>query len=295
MVGLKSNKISDVYQWFNSIFITSLNESEKRAIANEVFLRFFKLRPEVRIAYPKKRISESDIIRLKGAANRLNRGEPVQYITGETEFMDYTIRVKPGVLIPRQETEQLILWMLSSLKEAGKHGDQKLRILDIGTGSGCIAISLARLFPESEVHASDISEKALEVAEHNLLINNVSVSLFQDDIISGKPEIFNDAFFDCIVSNPPYVLDSERQYMAVHVLEHEPATALFVPDDDPLLFYRHIARKAHRWLKPGGLLYFEINEKMGKACSEEIVKAGFSNVVIYLDIHGKERFLRAER
>ncbi len=295
MIGLKSNKISDVYQWFNSIFTTSLNENEKKAIANEVFLRFFDLRPEVRIAYPERRISESDIIRLKGAANHLNRGEPVQYIIGETEFLDYKIRVKPGVLIPRQETEQLVLWMLPSLKETRKHSDEKLRILDIGTGSGCIAISLARLFPDSEVHASDISEISLEVAEHNIHKNNAYVNLIKDDVISGKPDVFKDAFFDCIVSNPPYVLESERQYMAAHVLEHEPAIALFVPDHDPLLFYRHIARKAFRWLKPGGLLFFEINEKLGKACSEEVAKAGFSNIAIGIDIHGKERFLRAER
>lgn len=295
MIGLKSNKISDIYQWFNSIFITSFHENEKKAIANEVFLRFFNLRPEIRIAYPNKRISESDIIRLKGAANRLNRGEPVQYITGVTEFLDYTIHVKPGVLIPRQETEQLVLWMLPPLREAEKRSEKKMRILDIGTGSGCIAISLARLFPESAVHASDTSEQALEVAKHNILKNNTFVNLIKDDVIAGKPDVFNDAFFDCIVSNPPYVLESERQYMADHVLKHEPATALFVPDDDPLLFYRHIALKAYRWLQPGGLLFFEINEKLGKACSEEILKAGFSNVVIGIDIHGKERFLRAIR
>ncbi len=295
MIGLKSNKISDVYHWFKSIMVGIADPKEQKAIADEILFQFFAIRKDQRIAFPERRFTESEIVRLKKAVIRINRGEPVQYITGGTDFLGYGIKVQPGVLIPRPETEELVLWILPFLSQLKAASRDTLRILDIGTGSGCIAIALAGRLTGAEVFASEISEQALHIAKSNALYNNVIVNFISHDILSCPSSLFSDASLDCVVSNPPYVMDSERVRMAVNVLEHEPGGALFVPDDDPLLFYRHIAAKAHKWLKPGGLLFFEINEQLGAACSEEVSGAGFSKVMIGTDIHGKHRFLRGER
>lgn len=295
MIGLKSNKVIDVYHWFKSMLTGISDQQEQNAIADEVLFRFFDMRKDQRIAFPERRFTESEIVRLKKAAIRLNRGEPVQYITGITDFLGYDIKVQPGVLIPRPETEELVLWMLPFLNQLKAESEVPLRMLDIGTGSGCIAIALAGRLPGSEVFAIDISEQALEVAKSNAQNNNVSVSFITIDILADNMHLFPHASLDCIVSNPPYVMESEKDRMAVNVLGHEPEAALFVPDDDPLLFYRQIAAKAHKWLKPGGLLFFEINEQLGKACRKEVLNAGFSNVLIGNDLHGKDRFIRAAK
>jgi release factor glutamine methyltransferase len=293
MIGIKSNKIADVYHWFKSMLTGIHDQKEQSAIADEVLFRFFDIRKDQRVAFPEKRLSESEIVRLKKAAIRLNRGEPVQYITGTTDFLGHTILVKPGVLIPRPETEEFVLWMLPFLNKIKAKSKVPLRMLDIGTGSGCIAIALAGRFPEAEIFANDISEQALEVTKSNALNNNVVIKYISDDILSADSSIFPDASLDCIVSNPPYVMKSERVHMAANVLEHEPAVALFVPDEDPLLFYRHIAAKAHKWLKPGGALFFEINEQLSAECRDLILSAGFSEVTIKKDIHGKDRFIKS--
>ena len=271
------------------------DEKERQAVADEVLFRFFDIGRDRRVAFPERRLSESEIIRLKGAANRLNRGMPVQYITGVSDFMDYVINVRPGVLIPRPETEELVFWMLPVLNEMQASGKEHLEILDIGTGSGCIAIALAGKYPDEKVFASDISKQSLEIAKYNALYNNILVDFVEDDILSGCNDLFPDSSLDCVVSNPPYVLVSEKAEMAANVLEHEPADALFVPDDDPLLYYRKIAAKSHKWLQNDGYLFFEINEKFAEKCRDMILSVGFSEVIIKKDIHGKDRFIKARR
>ena len=271
------------------------DEKERQAVADEVLFRFFDIGRDRRVAFPERRLSESEIIRLKGAANRLNRGMPVQYITGVSDFMDYVINVRPGVLIPRPETEELVFWMLPVLNEMQASGKEHLEILDIGTGSGCIAIALAGKYPDAKVFATDISKQSLEIARLNALNNNTVITFIADDILSAFNDLFPDASLDCVVSNPPYVLESEKAEMAANVLEHEPAGALFVPDDDPLLFYRSIAAKAHKWLKSDGCLFFEINEKFAEECRYMLLSAGFNAVIIKKDIHGKDRFIKARR
>ncbi len=181
------------------------------------------------------------------------------------------------------------------LNEMQARGKEALKILDVGTGSGCIAIALAGKYPAAKVFASDISKQSLEIAKHNALHNKIVVDFIEDDILSACSDLFPNTSLDFVVSNPPYVLESEKTEMAANVLEHEPAEALFVPDDDPLLFYRSIASKAHRWLKSYGYLFFEINEKFAGECHDMILSAGFSEIVIRKDIHGKDRFIRARR
>ncbi|EDM43277.1 putative protoporphyrinogen oxidase [unidentified eubacterium SCB49] len=222
------------------------------------------------------------------AIQRLLLHEPIQYIIGETAFYGLPFKVDRHTLIPRPETEELVEWILV---EAANNEDDK-EILDIGTGSGCIAVSLAKEFDKAQVSAYDISEGALKVAQENALTNKVEVRFKNVDILA-LDEL--EQSFDVIVSNPPYVRDLEKKMMQANVLEHEPATALFVSDTDPLIFYRKIAALAFKSLKKNGLLYFEINEYLGEEMKVLMKEMGFNNCIIKKDIYGKDRMMRAER
>jgi release factor glutamine methyltransferase len=215
----------------------------------------------------------------------LKNNKPLQYVLGQTEFYDYIFQLSPGVLIPRPETEELVHWIIR--ENPGFRGS----ILDIGTGSGCIAVALAGKLPGSQVSAIDYSEEILEVARENAQRNKIAIHLFQKDILSGKPEDFP-GHFDIIVSNPPYVTELEKKLMHANVLEHEPAEALFVKGNDPLVFYQRIATLAKYWLKPAGKLYFEMNESFGKPMQDLLKSLGFQDVVIKKDLFGKNRMIR---
>ena len=233
---------------------------------------------------PNLRIDEFQYAQLKAAMERLLAGEPVQYVTGMARFGDLLIKVSPSVLIPRPETEELVQKISTTLpKEAS------IRIWDIGTGSGCIAIALAKLFENAEVYAFDVSEAALEVARENAGLNNAKVHFICDDVLHPKSEIFTQPV-DLVVSNPPYVCDSERTAMEANVLDWEPETALFVPDDDPLHFYRQILSLAKKQLNPGGQVWFEINERMGEEMLSLCRETGFDCTEIMLDFNGRPRF-----
>ena len=201
---------------------------------------------------------------LEQIAIRLERQEPVQYILGQADFCGRTFMVNEHVLIPRPETAELCQWILTT---------DATHILDIGTGSGCIAITLAAEMPEAEVTAWDISEEALKVAEENAKRTDVHVKFEQVDILHLPSSILHlTSAFDLIVSNPPYICNKEREEMEVNVLEHEPHTALFVPNEDPLLFYRAIAQYGQTALKEGGWLYFEINPLYAESLQESLSK-----------------------
>lgn len=231
-------------------------------------------------------ISNADFQRIEKIISRLRNVEPIQYILGVTEFYGLAFNVEPGVLIPRFETEELVDLIVKRKKNAG------IKILDIGTGSGCIAVSLKKFLPESEVWGCDVSDKALEISKQNAALNSVTINLVKYDMLASLS--FMEGDFDLIVSNPPYVTNNEKKLMRENVLNYEPAGALFVPDDDPLLFYREIALKSEQLLKPGGELYFEINEAYGKEVSELLVKKGFV-AEVYKDINGKDRMVFAHR
>lgn len=219
------------------------------------------------------------------AVKRLLQHEPVQYIIGKAPFYGYDYLVEPAVLIPRNETEELVHWMLEQYKSG------KYRLLDIGTGSGCIPITLALENPEAEVFGIDVSEAALKVAEKNSQKLSASVQWFQLDILIDDIPVSN---LDAVVSNPPYVRSSEKALMSPNVVEYEPHLALFVPDEDALLFYRVIAQKAKKALKPHGRIYFEINEALGPEVVELLVREGYTAVKLKEDINGKHRMVSGQ-
>lgn len=213
----------------------------------------------------------------------LTEGEPVQYVLGRAEFCGRWFSVRPGVLIPRLETEELCAWITADSKASASP-----KVLDIGTGSGCIAITLQLDMPESKVTAWDISADALDVARENAQQLGANVNFVKLDALNAKPE----GKWDVIVSNPPYICEKEKKDMAVNVLEHEPHTALFVPDADPLLFYRAITRLAVQTLNKGGRLYFEINPIYADDTCRMMQAEGMTAVELRSDMYGKQRMAK---
>lgn len=235
-------------------------------------------------------VSEANVGKIEKVLARLKTFEPIQYILGETEFFGLPFKVTSKTLIPRPETEELVQWILDEVLYF-KNKPELLEILDIGTGSGCIAISLAKHLPDANVSALDISEEALRIAKENAEANEVSISFFESDILACEslPE-----GYDFIVSNPPYVRELEKHFMEANVLVHEPEIALFVEDADPLLFYRKIADLAKVSLKPNGALFFEINEYLGEDMVSLLEDMGFKQIEIRKDIYGKDRMLKCK-
>ena len=263
-------------------------------------------------------MTEAECETLKAMMQRLEAGEPVQYVVGIAEFCGRRFHVEPGVLIPRPETGEMCDWIEKEVKGKLKGSScvpavaseqnssdrfaQKLKgqysILDIGTGSGCIAITLALEMPEAKVTAWDISEEALSIARKNSEALGAEVNFEQRDILNISTDscLLNPVSsyaYDVIVSNPPYVCQKEAATMERHVLEHEPHLALFVPDDDPLRFYKAIAQYATTALKPEGLLYFELNPLYARETEAMVRELGFAETEIKCDMFGKQRFLKA--
>jgi release factor glutamine methyltransferase len=218
---------------------------------------------------------------------RLKKSEPLQYVLGWTEFYGIPFVVDSRVLIPRPETEELVDWI------AGDNDSGQIRLLDIGTGSGCIAVSLAKLLPQALVEAWDVSPDALAVACHNAKENGVYVLFREVDVLVQQVADVNQKF-NILVSNPPYVMNSEKKQMHGNVLDHEPHLALFVEDSDPLLFYRRIAELGTSLLVVGGTLYFEINAAKGHDMVEMLQKMGYVDVRLKQDLSGKDRMIRAK-
>ena len=234
-----------------------------------------------------KEISGNRLRDLHEMLSRLQKNEPIQYILGKETFCGLTFEVDENVLIPRPETRELVEWIVADYESV-----PACRILDVGTGSGCISISLAKFIPGASVESWDISEGALEVARRNCKLNEVEVLLRQQDVLSAQPE---PACFDVIVSNPPYITESEKADMEANVLDWEPATALFVPDTDPLLFYRKIAELGTVMLKEGGSLYFEINRAYGNETVQMLEALGYKQIELRKDDWGNDRMIKARR
>lgn len=241
-------------------------------------------------------VNASGVEKMTSVLNRLKTQEPIQYILGSTQFFGLNFKVSPDVLIPRQETEELVDLII---KGSSNSASKKLRILDIGTGSGCIAITLGKFIANAEVYALDISSAALQIAKHNARLNNVGIKFSGYDVLSSKALVFSEITksqgdFDIIVSNPPYVRELEVPEIKPNVLEHEPRLALFVPDDDPLVFYRSIIEFAQQHLVKDGWLFFEINQYLGKEMHELMKVNGFENIELLNDINGNQRMLKAQ-
>ena len=234
-----------------------------------------------------KEISGNRLRDLHEMLSRLQKNEPIQYILGKETFCGLTFEVDANVLIPRPETRELVEWIVADYESV-----PACRILDVGTGSGCISISLAKFIPGASVESWDISEGALKVARRNCALNGVEVLLRQQDVLLAQPE---PACFDVIVSNPPYITESEKVDMEANVLDWEPATALFVPDSDSLLFYRKIAELGTVMLKEGGSLYFEINRAYGNATVQMLEGLGYKQIELRKDDWGNDRMIKAVR
>ncbi|MCD4795224.1 MAG: peptide chain release factor N(5)-glutamine methyltransferase [Bacteroidales bacterium] len=286
-------------------------ENEITSFINIIFSDIFNISSVELILKDDSFLTNKDVKILKDVLTGLKAYEPLQYITGYTEFYGLRINVNKHVLIPRPETEELVDLIIKENKER-----EMLSILDIGTGSGCIAISLAANLPDSKVTALDISSEVLNVTKSNTSANNVKVSLIQGDILdfllenialaesSGKIALTKRptidltsrfTFFDIIVSNPPYVTFSEKELMEKNVLDYEPESALFVEDNNPLVFYKAIAGFAKHHLNENGKLYFEINEMFGNEVKGLLLSAGFKDVEIIKDINGKDRIVKCFR
>ena len=236
---------------------------------------------------PELTFSNDEIEVWNSILEQLKKEIPVQYLLGKTSFYGLEFEVNPDVLIPRPETEELVEWIITSQKAKGKR--QKLEILDIGTGSGCIAISLAKNIQNTEVFAIDVSEKALATAQKNAKRNGVNVVFIEKNILETEDL---EQHFDIIVSNPPYVRELEKQEIKKNVLDNEPHLALFVNDNDALIFYRKIAELAQKNLSPNGQLFFEINQYLGKEMIDLLKKMGFKNIELRKDIYGNDRMIK---
>ena len=317
MIGFNLQKTK---RHFTEVLAETFSQREVEQLMRILLEDLFGIDWNQQLMNPDLRIDERQHYQLSEAVNRLLLGEPVQYVTGVVRFCDLLIKVSPTVLIPRPETEELVqkictaslpcqyltahvipveasagarnLWAAGRKEESMGGDPKKIRIWDIGTGSGCIAIALAKHFANAEVIAFDISEEALQIAKENAESNDVQVTFEHDDVLNPTSEFFNQPV-DLVVSNPPYVCDRERVVMEANVLNWEPENALFVPDDDPLRFYRQILALAKTQLTPDGQVWFEINEQMGEEMLLLCREMGFAEAEIMLDFAEKPRFCRA--
>lgn len=231
--------------------------------------------------------SEDDFVLWDYFLVQLKKEVPIQYLLGRTNFYGLDFVVNEHVLIPRPETEELVEWIINDSKKTAK--TKKIKILDIGTGSGCIAISLAKNIPNAEVYAIDVSKKAIETAKRNTVQNKVEVTFMLQNILEAEELKYN---FDVIVSNPPYVRNLEKQEIKKNVLDYEPHLALFVEDNDALIFYRKIAELAQNNLSENGRLYFEINQYLGKEMIDLLEKMNFENIELKKDIYDNDRMIK---
>ena len=283
MIGFN---LQNTKRHFTEVLAEKFPHREAEQLMRILLEDLFNIDLKRQLMEPNLRIDEWQYHQLEEAVKRLRVGEPVQYVTGQARFCDLLIKVSPAVLIPRPETEELVQENCASISQ-----EKPFRIWDIGTGSGCIAIALAKHFINAEVIAFDVSEEALQIAKENAENNNVKVTFVQDDVLNPTSEFFNQPV-DLVVSNPPYVCGCEQATMESNVLDWEPENALFVPDDDPLLFYRQILKLAKNRLSPDGQVWFEINERMGEEMLQLCRDMGFADAEILLDFAEKPRFCR---
>ena len=285
--------IKDVFENYKRMLKDIYDPNEVEAITLLVINEICNLSKVKIKAFPETEIPVEQSEKLNDILEELKTGKPVQYILGRTEFYGLPFNVNPSVLIPRPETEELVEWVLESVSSF------KLAvgsILDIGTGSGCIAVSLKKNLPGFRVSAIGISERALQTAASNAVLNNVGIEFINDDILNPKSHIsYLISHISIIISNPPYVTLHDKTQMHNNVTDFEPHSALFVPENDPLLFYKAIADFAKVNLTENGLLFFEINESYGKETVELLRDKGFKNIELRKDMSDRDRMVKANR
>lgn len=294
--------IREVIAWLLNELSHQYDERECHSVTNLLLEKSLEQSPSQFLANQDMEVKDEQELQLNVWVSELKKGIPVQYVLGETEFYGIKLQVNPSVLIPRGETEELVEWILEDQMvdrtECLVPGaeDDGLRILDIGTGSGAIAIALAANIPGAKAIACDISEDTLTITRENwenLKLTTSELSVSHLDVLKNKaPGTRHSAPFDIIVSNPPYIMESQRDDIHARVKEQEPVEALFVPDDDPLVFYRAIAVYAKENLAPDGAVYLEINDLLGKE-TVSLLQSFFNFVELRKDIHGRDRMIKA--
>lgn len=301
-----SNLVRDIRRYYCEQLCSLYDNDEANALILILLEHHFKIDRVKMALEPELRLSESELLKIHFAVKELLKNKPIQYILGETKFCDLKFKVNENVLIPRPETSEMVYKIVNrqlttdNSQQSTVNRQQSLSILDVGTGSGCIAISLAKMLPEAQVFALDISEKALTIAKENAEINNVNITFIHDDILTltqtqtqtlTLTQTLTQTKFDIIVSNPPYVREMEKAEMRDNVLKWEPHNALFVSDEDPLIFYRSILEFAKSHLKENGEVWFEINEYLGEEMTSLCKELGFSDVKIYKDFRDRDRVM----
>ena len=287
-MAVKLQTVSEISRHIAELLQESWPRHEAGALAAAIILEYTGMGRAAQLAFGDRIPDRAAAERILEAAARAAAGEPLQYIFGYTEFCGHRLEVGPGVLIPRPETEEMTLMIIH--ENRGFRGT----LTDLCTGSGCIAIALSLAFPGAKATATDLSATALETARRNITGLGASVTLLKSDLL-GENRISDIPDSNIIVSNPPYVTAREKEAMHRNVLEHEPREALFVPDDDPLVYYRAIARVAEERLLPGGTLWLEINENLAAGTAALFTPALYWQVRVIRDIRGKERFIKAEK
>ncbi len=283
----KLQTISEISCHISGMLKTLWSADEAAALASAIIMEYTGMSRAAQMAFGDRLPDHGARERILSAALRASRGEPLQYIIGHTEFCGHKIMVEPGVLIPRPETEEMTAMIIS--ENRGYTGT----VTDLCTGSGCIAIALSMAFPGAKVVATDNSPAALRVAARNIAATGAPVTLSESDIFSHDQSPV--PLSGIIVSNPPYVTESEKTAMHVNVMDHEPHEALFVPDSDPLIYYRRIADIASTRLAPGGTLWLEVNENLASETARLFSTGIYRQVQIIKDLRGKQRFIKAER
>lgn len=279
--------LSDLRDQFRSVLAENYSVQEIDqlfTITTEYLLNYSKIDTFLRAAEP---ISTETAGKYSTILQNLRNWEPIQYIMGYTWFYGLTFRVDKRVLIPRQETEELVEWIINCEK------NRNISLLDIGTGSGCIAVSLAKNLPDSKINAFDVSTDALAVAAANAVINKTHVNFFHADLLADSLQLPQK--YQVMVSNPPYVRIQEKSLMMRNVLDYEPESSLFVPDNDPLIFYKRIALLARKYLTDGGSLYLEINEQLPVETARLLECTGFYGIEVRKDLNGKPRMIKARK
>jgi release factor glutamine methyltransferase len=287
-MAVKLQTIKDIRNYVSGELSSIYDEHESESISAIIISKLFGMnRPTILLKENELMVDRKKAETLIRFCRKLKAGEPVQYVTGETIFYDCLIKVRPGVHIPRPETEELVDLIVKENK--GFTGS----IIDFGTGSGCIAVTLAVNFPSSKVTGIDISPRAIKTAMENAKNNNAAVSFLKADILEITPSEIQNA--DIIVSNPPYVRNSEKQFMHRNVLGFEPHRALFVPDNNPLKFYRAILNLASHILNPEGTVWFEINEAMGTPVRDLMESYNLHGIRLIKDLNGKDRIIKGKK
>jgi release factor glutamine methyltransferase len=286
---VSDNSLKSAKHYFDDRLQSHFSTSELKSMWTQIICKRLNWTSSDLLLNQNERLSESDLLYVRRFVKGLLAKEPFQYIIGETEFYGLTILCDSRALIPRPETEELVQWVIESVKEPK-------RIVDLCSGTGCISLALKSRFPTAHVQAIDFSDEALKLSEENAKKLKLDIEIIHENVLDfSHAFISNNANFDVIVSNPPYIPNKEKSMLSKHVIEHEPAMALFVEDSDPIIFYKEIIKFAEMNLQRGGLLFFELHESYGNEVLEFIQLFDFEEIEIRPDLQGKSRMMKAQK